>query len=153
MSFHSPEILPKELTWSIPDLVFLTHWKRPRSWEGLKVGGEGDSRGWDGWMASLTPWMWVWINSRSWWWTGRPGVLQSVGSQRVGNDWVTELNWRNWIQVSSAASRLLTVWAIGEAQKVLVAKMCQILTKNPLVSAMFLSESPTFSQMWLKTPT
>ena len=49
--------------------------------------------GWDGWMASLTQWMWVWVNSASWWWTGRPGVLRFMGSQRVGHDWVTELNW------------------------------------------------------------
>ena len=51
--------------------------------------------GWDGWMASLTQWTWVWVNSRSWWWTGRPGVLQSMGSQRVRHDWATELNWIN----------------------------------------------------------
>ena len=57
------------------------------------AGGEGDDRGWDGWMASLTRWTWVWVNSRSWWWTGRPGVLRFMGSQRVGHDWATELNW------------------------------------------------------------
>ena len=51
------------------------------------------NRGWDGWMASPTQWTWVWVNSGSWWWTGRPGVLQSMGSQRVGHDWATELNW------------------------------------------------------------
>ena len=72
----------------------LTHWKRPWCWERWKAEGEGDDRGWDGWMASLTQWTWVWANSRSWWWTGKPGVLQSMGSQRVGHDWVTELNWR-----------------------------------------------------------
>ena len=71
----------------------LTHWKRPWCWERLRAGGEGDNRGWDGWMASLTQWTWVWVNSGSWWWTGRPGVLQSMGSQRVGHDWITELNW------------------------------------------------------------
>ena len=71
----------------------LIHWERLWCWERLKVGGEGDDRGWDGWMASLTQWTWVWVNSGSWWWTGRPGVLQSMGSQRVGHDWVTELNW------------------------------------------------------------
>ena len=59
----------------------------------LKAGGEGDNRGWDGWMASLAQWTWVWVNSMSWWWTGRPGVLQSMGSQRVRHNWVTELNW------------------------------------------------------------
>ena len=71
----------------------LTHWKRPWCWERLRTGGEGDDRGWDGWMASLTQWTWVWVNSGSWWWTGRPGMLQSMGSQRVGHDWATELNW------------------------------------------------------------
>ena len=60
-------------------------------WESLKVGGEGDDRGWDSWMASSTQWTWVWVGSRSWWWTGKPGMLQSMGSQRVGHDWVTEL--------------------------------------------------------------
>ena len=57
-----------------------------------KAGGEGDDRGWDGWMASPTQWTWVWVNSRSWWWTGRPGVLRFMGWQRVGHDWATELN-------------------------------------------------------------
>ena len=71
----------------------LTYWKRPWCWEGLGAGGEGDNRGWDGWMASLTQWAWVWVNSRSWWWTGRPGVLRFMGSQSRTrlSDW-TELN-------------------------------------------------------------
>jgi len=60
----------------------------------IEAGGEGDDRGWDGWMASPTRWTWVWINSGSWWWTGRPGLLQSMELQRVGNDWATELNWK-----------------------------------------------------------
>ena len=71
----------------------LTLWKRPWCWEGLGAGGEGDNRGWDGWMASPTQWALVWVNSRSWWWTWRPGVLQFMGSQRVRHDWATELNW------------------------------------------------------------
>ena len=58
-----------------------------------REGGEGDDRGWDGWMASLAQWTWVWVSSRSWWWTGKPGVLQSMGSQRVGHNWATELNY------------------------------------------------------------
>ena len=70
-----------------------THLKRPWCWERLKAGKEVDDRGWDGWMASPTHWTWVWVNSGSWWWTERPGVLQSMGSQRVGQDWATELNW------------------------------------------------------------
>ena len=69
----------------------LTHWKRPWCWQRLKVGEEGDDRGWDGWMASPTWWPWVWTGSRSWWWTGKPGVLQSMGLQRVRHDWATEL--------------------------------------------------------------
>ena len=71
----------------------LTDWKRLWCWEGLGAGGKGDDRGWDGWMASPTRWTWVWVNSGGWWWTGRPGVLQFMGSQRVGHNWVTELNW------------------------------------------------------------
>ena len=73
----------------------LTHWKRLWCWERLKVGGEGDDRRWDGWMASPIQWTWVWVNSGSWWWTGRPGMLQSMRSQRVGHDWATGLNWSN----------------------------------------------------------
>ena len=61
-------------------------------WERLKAGGEGDDRGWDGWMASPIQWTWVWVNSRSWWWTGRCGVLRSTGSERIGHNWATELN-------------------------------------------------------------
>ena len=67
-------------------------------WKDLMLGkAEGrrrrDDRGWDVWMASLSQWTWIWVNSRSWWWAGRPGMLQSMGSQRVGHDWATELNW------------------------------------------------------------
>ena len=84
-------------SWSSSTLAIswedLTHWKRLWSWEGLGAGGEEDNRGWDGWMASLIWWMWVWVNSGSWWQTGRPGMLQFMGSQRVGHDWATELNW------------------------------------------------------------
>ena len=67
----------------------LTHWKRLWYWEGLKAEC-------DGWMVSLTWWTWVWVSSGSWWWTGKPGMLQSMGSQRVGHDWVTELNWTDY---------------------------------------------------------
>ena len=73
-------------------------------WEGLGAGGEGDDRGWDGWVASPTWWKWVWVNSRSWWWTGRPDVLRFMGSQRVGHNWVTELNW----------TELKLVWRRGQ---------------------------------------
>ena len=71
----------------------LTQWKIPWCWEGLRAGGEGDDREWDGWMASPTQWTWVWVDSRSWWWTRRPGMLRFMGSQRVRHDRETELNW------------------------------------------------------------
>ena len=73
---------------------------KPWFWERLRAGGEGDDRGWDGWMASLTQWTWVWVKSRGWWWTGRPGVLWFMGSQRVGQDWATELNWTEDMQMT-----------------------------------------------------
>ena len=75
-----------------PDAKSWLIWKGPDVGK-LKAAGEGDDRGWDGWMASPTLWTWVWVSSGSRWWTGRPGVLQSMGSQRVAHDWVTELNW------------------------------------------------------------
>ena len=71
----------------------LTHWKRSWCWEILKAGGEGDDRGWDGWMSSLTQWPWVQVSSGSWQWTGKPGVLQSMELQRFRHAWVIELNW------------------------------------------------------------
>ena len=79
----------------------LTHLKRPWWCKRLKARGEGNDRGWDHWV-SQTQWAWVWVNSGSWWWTGRPGVLQSMGSQRVGHDWAAELNWTegSWITKS-----------------------------------------------------
>ena len=73
--------------------------EKTRCWERLRAGGEGDDRGWDGWMASPTQWTWVWVNSGSWWRTGRPGMLRFMGLQRVGHDWATEVNWTelNWM--------------------------------------------------------
>ena len=69
-------------------LMRLTRWKRPWCRERLRAGGKGGYRGWDGWVASLTQWTWVWASSGIWWWTGKPGVLQSMGSQRVTlSDW------------------------------------------------------------------
>ena len=92
-------VLWKEWCWSWNSNTLATsckeliHWKRLWYWEGLGAGGEGDDRGWDSWMASPIRCTKVWVNSRSWWWTGKPGVLQLRGSQRVGHDWATELNW------------------------------------------------------------
>ena len=96
----SPEYSLKDWCWSWNSNTLatwskeLTHWKRPWCWERLKAG-EGDSRRWDGWMASPTQWTWVWVDSGSWWWTGRPGMLQFMGSQRVGHNWATELKIEN----------------------------------------------------------
>ena len=81
------------------DWLELTHWKRSWCWGRLKAGGEGDDRGWDGWMASPTQWTWIWGSPWSWWWTGKPGMLQSMGSQRVRHDWVTELNWSSFKKI------------------------------------------------------
>ena len=78
--------------------------------EGLGAGGEGVDRGWDGWMASLTRWTWIWVNSGSWWWTGRPGVLRFIGLQRVGHDWATELNWTELHIIQSKISQISQKW-------------------------------------------
>ena len=77
------------ILWS-PDAKSWLIWKDP---DAGKAGGEGDDRGLDGWMASPTQWTWVWVNSRSWWRSGRPSLLWFMGPQRVGHNWLTELNW------------------------------------------------------------
>ena len=88
------------LSWSSNTLAIWckepTHWKRPQCRERLRAGREGVDRGWDGWMASLIQWTWVWANSRRQWRTGKPGVLQSMGSQRVRHDLVTERQQQNF---------------------------------------------------------
>ena len=97
-------------------LMQLTHWKRPWYWEGLGAGGEGYSRVLDGWMASPTWWARVWVNSGSWWWTGRPGVLRFMGSQRVRYNWATELNWTElyvglpFFMVAKTVKNLPVMW-------------------------------------------
>ena len=102
--------------------------KKPWCWERLKAG-EGDNRGWDGRMVSLMQWTWVWVGSGSWWWTGKPGVLQSMGSQRVGHDWATELTepvpsqgestWpRDQTWVSCIARRFFIIWATREVRSI-----------------------------------
>ena len=83
----------------------LSHLKRPWCWERLRAGGVGDDRRWDGWMASPTQWTWVWVSSGSWWWTGRPGELWLMGSQRVGQDCRTEMNWTELIHVKQSIYR------------------------------------------------
>ena len=88
-----PKLKLQYLGHLMPKYFQLTHWKRLWYWERFRAGEERDNRGGDGWIASLTRWAWVWVNSGSWWWTGRPGVLRFMGSQRVRHDWMTELNW------------------------------------------------------------
>ena len=83
-----------------PDVKSWLIWKDRDAGKRLRAGGEGDDRGWDGWMASPTRWTWVWVDSGSWWWTGRPGVLQFMGSQRVGHNWGSELNWTELFQLN-----------------------------------------------------
>ena len=92
----NPEYSWKDWCWSLNSNILATwceeliHWKRLWCREKLKAGGEGDNRGWDGWMASPTQQTRVWASSGSWWRTGKPGVLQSMGSQRVRHDSATE---------------------------------------------------------------
>ena len=94
-----------------PPHAKLTHWKRLCCWEGLGTGGDRDDRGWDGRLASPTQSTWVWVNSRISWWTRRPGVLQFMGSQRVGHDWATELNWTESAFIpSSTTGHTLETW-------------------------------------------
>ena len=93
----SPEYSWKDWCWSWNSNTLatwcreLTHLKRPWCWEGMGAGGEGDNRGWDGWMTSPTRWTWIWVNSGSWWWTGRPGSLQIMA--RKESDMTERLNW------------------------------------------------------------
>ena len=104
----------------------LTHWQR--CWDGLGARGEGDKRGWDGWMASLTPWAWVWVNSGSLWWKGRPGVLRLMGLQRVGHDWVTELNWtEHYIKCQAGWS---TSWDQDFWEKYQLPRICRWYQSN-----------------------
>ena len=92
-----------------------THWKRPWFWERWRAGGEGDDRGWDGWMASPTRWTWVWASSGRWWRTGRPGVLRSMGLQRVRHDWATNTFKYFWFLPELVPS---AVWSCTCSQEV-----------------------------------
>ena len=86
------------------------NWKRPWCWERLKAEGGGEDRGWDGWMASRTQRTWVWASSGSWRWRGRPGVLQFMESQRVGQDWAMELNGAEQLDRRNVSTRVLMDW-------------------------------------------
>ena len=108
----------------------LTHLKRPWCWERLRAGGEGDDRGWDGWMASMSWWTWVWVNSRRWCWTGRPGVLRFMGSQRVGHEWATELNWTEVLSMNSYEQWQITCHFIIKYYFFLNQKSCPLLLQR-----------------------
>ena len=88
----------------------LTHWQRPWCWERLKVGGEGNDIGWDGWMASSTQWTWVWVNSGSWWWIGRPGVLQSVHGVAKSQTRLSDRTGLNWTEIFQKSRKVLKYW-------------------------------------------
>ena len=105
--------------------------------ERLKAGGEGDDRGWDGWMASPTQRTWVWVNSGSWWWTGRPGVLQSMGSQTVWHNWATELNW--------------THNNVNELKIFIFSKGSQIQSTHYIIPFIWNSKEFKFNLNWLKS--
>ena len=104
--------------------------------EGLGAG-EGDDRGWDGWMASRTRWTWVWVNSGRWWWTGTPGMLLFMRSQRVGHDWATELNWMRTYRVAQGTLMycddlngrdvLKGVWLINFAAQQKLTQHCKAI--------------------------
>jgi len=109
----SPEYSLERLMLKLKLQYFVHLMRRTDSFEKILMLGkgegrwEGDDRGWDGWMASLTQWTWVWVNSRSWWWTGRPGMLQSMGLQRVRHDWATELTDRDiFTMISNKMSKI-----------------------------------------------
>ena len=117
----------------------LTHLKRPWCWERLKVGGEGDDRGWDGWMTSPTQWTWVWVSARSWWWTGKPGVLQSTGLQTQLGNW-TEPPVIRWLisslkRVPEASSFSIS----GNAFQVVPGALLHIHTVRSVFSLQFYS--------------
>ena len=111
----------------------LTPWKRPWCWERLRAGGEGDDRGWDGWTASLTQWTWISVDSRSWWWTGRPGVLWFMGSQRVRHNRATELKWRAGFsegEISPVDTNFGFCWEFQSVLDSLAYECCSCLTSH-----------------------
>ena len=129
-------------------LMRRTEWligERPWCWERLKVGGERDDRGWDGWMASLTQWTWVWIGSGSWWWTGKLGVVQSMGAQRVGHDWVTELNWTEKKKIQSDVRYFLLMgivtWQGPKASSVMLKDIPFLVLGNDYMGLFTLQKS------------
>ena len=108
----------------------LTPWKRPWCWKRLQEGAEGDDRGWAGWMASPTQWMWVWVSSRSWLWTGKPGMLQSMGLQRTRHDWTAELNWN----VQTSSKLIFSTFVYPFINHLII---CFLIISKKLISSLF----------------
>ena len=128
------------ILWS-PDAKSWLIWKDPWCWERLRTRGEGDEKGWDGWKASPTQWTWVWVNSRSWWWTGRPDVLQFMGS------------WRFFLYSSSVYSCHLFLMSSASVRSIpFLSYIEPIFAWNvPLVSLIFLKRSLVFSILLFST--
>ena len=122
----------------------LTHWKRPWCWERSKAGGEGDNRGWDSWMASLTWWTWVWVSSGSWWQTGKPGVLQSMRSQRVRHDWANELNWTELKSKRPQVKPLFSINFSCFSSDPLGVEIIVYLSGNNCISKFFANIMPSY---------
>ena len=101
----------------------------------LRAGEEGDDRGWDGGMASLTQWTWVWMNSGSWWWTGRPGILWSMGLQGIRHDWATELNWTEHNRNHCPLCKWFSAYIMGELSLILDQRdFCHNIVRKELGS-------------------
>ena len=116
----------------------MTHLKRLWCWERLKTWGEGDDRRWDGWVASLTWWTWAWVGSRSWCWTGKPGVLQFVALQTVRHDWTTELNW----------TEMKWIWFLSELNLSIPGHFILLIPKMSMFT-LAISSSTTSNLSWL----
>ena len=122
-------------------------------WEGLGAGGEGDNRGWDGWMASPTRWTWVWVNSGSLWYTGRSGMLRFTGSQRVGHDWATKLNWTELQPVSYYNSYMcVCMWGMGGGSCVSITLCFSYLVFFFLILDILDNTVATLDSCWPTSP-
>ena len=124
----------------------------PWCWERLRAGGEGDDRGWAGWMASPTQWTWIWVDSGSWWWTGRPGVLWFMGSQRVGHDWVTELNWTDSSVGKESTCNAGDPWIDSWVRNIPWRRdsLCTVVFRASLV-AQLVKNPPAMCETWVRS--
>ena len=130
-------------------LQYFNHlmWKADSCWERLRAG-EVDDRGWDGWMVTPTQWTWVWLESGSWWWTGRPGVLRFMELQRVAHEWATELNWTEQNRHATAAASFVSdsVWPHRRQPTRLLCSQ-DSLGKNTAVGCHFLLQQDRHNEL------